>query len=582
LTTSWAAYRRSLLELATAAPRAEVMAGVGVSLARAMGVRATTELLSGDRWRPHPAAAVLDVPSDLAGPDLLGRALEVLLDPADRHADGAYYTPPAIADGLVAEALGGPAPVADPGVVCDPAVGGGVFLLAAARALLARGVDPGEIVADRLRGVDRDELAVAVARASLALWAASRGRRADPPPAHLVVADFLDAGLDLGDAFGLVVGNPPFQGQLGSDTARDRSEAEAAGRWLGGSVHGYADTSALFLVAGVRRTRPGGRVALLQPMSFLGAAHVAGARAELLRRTRLRALWVADAKVFAADVAVCAPVLEVGPPDPRSPVRLTIGPGFEPAAEVDGPGRSWARLAARNAGVPDVDLPSDGAASVLGAVASATAGFRQQFYGLRPHVSEEGAGAPLVTCGLIDPLRCRWGEAQTRFGGRRWTRPAVDLDALTAADPALAGWVRARLVPKVVVATQARVIEAAVDPSGEWVPSVPLVAVEAPPEQLWEVAAVLTAPAMSALALLDAWGTGMATDTVRLSARQLLALPLPLDRARWQAAATELERAAPAWPEGAAAFGAEMNAAYGLAPDHPSLAWWLDRLPARR
>lgn len=581
MTTSWAAYRRSLLELSTAAPPSEVMAGVGVSLARAMGVRSSTELLSGDRWRPHPAAAALDVPADLAGPDLLGRALEALLDPADAHADGAYYTPPAIADGLVAEALGGPDPLTDPAVVCDPAVGGGVFLLAVARALLARGLDPGEIVADRVRGVDRDELAVAVARASLALWAASLGRRADPPAAHLVVGNFLDAGLDLGGGFDLVVGNPPFLGQLGRDTARDRSEAEAAGRWLGPSVHGYADTSALFLVAGVRRTRPGGRVALLQPMSFLGAAHVAGARAELLQRARLRALWVADAKVFAAEVAVCAPVLEVGTPDLPSAVRLTTGPGFEPTAEVDGPVRSWARLAARTAGVPDVDLPSDGAAAVLGDIASATAGFRRQFYGLVPHVSE-GAGAPLVTCGLIDPLRCRWGEAQTRFGGRRWTRPALDLDALAAADPGLAGWVGARLVPKVVVATQTRVIEAAVDRRGEWVPSVPLVAVEAPSEQLWEVAAVLTAPAMSALALLDAWGTGMASDTVRLSARQLLALPLPLDRARWRAAAAELERAAPTWPERAAAFGAEMNAAYGLAPDHASLAWWLGRLPARR
>ena len=75
MTTSWAAYHRSLLELATDAPRADVITGVGVSLERAMGVRASTELLSGDRWRPHPAAVALDVPADLAGWDPLGDAV---------------------------------------------------------------------------------------------------------------------------------------------------------------------------------------------------------------------------------------------------------------------------------------------------------------------------------------------------------------------------------------------------------------------------------------------------------------------------------------------------------------------------
>ena len=39
-------------------------------------------------------------------------------------------------------------------------------------------------------------------------------------------------------------------------------------------------------------------------------------------------------------------------------------------------------------------------------------------------------------------------------------------------------------MPKVVVATQTRVVEAAVDPTGEWIPSTPVVSVHADPDEL--------------------------------------------------------------------------------------------------
>ena len=54
----------------------------------------------------------------------------------------------------------------------------------------------------------------------------------------------------------------------------------------------------------------------------------------------------------------------------------------------------------------------------------------------------------------------------------------------------MAGWVDDLQVPKVLVATQTRVGEAAVDEVGTWVPSVPTIAVVAPAERLWAVAAV--------------------------------------------------------------------------------------------
>ncbi|HYF47309.1 MAG TPA: N-6 DNA methylase, partial [Acidimicrobiales bacterium] len=66
---------------------------------------------------------------DSATSDLLGLAHEALLAPADRKARGAHYTPPALADRLVALTL-----PPRPERVLDPACGGGAFLLASARA----------------------------------------------------------------------------------------------------------------------------------------------------------------------------------------------------------------------------------------------------------------------------------------------------------------------------------------------------------------------------------------------------------------------------------------------------------------
>ena len=50
-------------------------------------------------------------------------------------------------------------------------------------------------------------------------------------------------------------------------------------------------------------------------------------------------------------------------------------------------------------------------------IATATAGFRDQFYGLIPFVRDGPADAPLVTSGLLDPGRSAWGERPARFGG---------------------------------------------------------------------------------------------------------------------------------------------------------------------
>ena len=525
------------------------------------------------------------------------------------------YTPSAIADGVVAEAVFG-ADLGRAPAVCDPAVGAGAFLLAAARFMVARGLSPERIVGELLHGSDVDPLSVATTEAALMLWAwTAAGVVARPAPGRLVVGDPLLAGGELwaGRAppggFDVVVGNPPFQGQLSGPTVRTRQRAaELRARW-GDAASGYVDSAALFLVLATSLARPGGRVALIVPESTLGSLHAGPARAAVSAGADLVGLWAAAGPVFDAGVKVCAPVFERRspveerePPGASRPVRRTTGPTFSlmpdppdaaAGSDVNGAPR-WSLLLGAAFATPAVKLSDS--AGVLGDLATATAGFRDQFYGLAPFVVEapaEGTSAggapgdglaPLITAGLIDPARCHWGDRTARFADRRWQRPAVDLAALDATDPKLARWVRARLRPKVLLATQTRVIEAAADPSGTAVPSVPVVSVEPfKPEDVWLVTAALLSPAASAWALEEAGGAALAVDAIKLSARQALALPLPVDRAAWHRAASLLHAAAGQFDAlDWANFGAIMLAAHGLSPDDPLLAWWVARLPQRR
>jgi hypothetical protein len=156
----------------------------------------------------------------------------------------------------------------------------------------------------------------------------------------------------------------------------------------------------------------------------------------------------------------------------------------------------------------------------------------------------------------------------------------VDLDALRA-EGSLAAWADSRLVPKVLVATQGAVLEGVVDVDGRWLPSVPTLVCVPPPDLLWHALAVLLAPPVVALAAARYLGTGLTARAVKLSAKQLAALPLPGDRAAWDRGA-ELARAAQdsgtdeQRRRGLVACAEAMCAAY--AGDHAAvLAWWLQR-----
>jgi hypothetical protein len=518
-----------------------------------------------------------------AGPEILGTVHESLVGGDLRHRAGVHYTPPAIARRLSEIALDG---LIDPTVdVCDPACGGGAFLLAAGAVLDGHGFDRRDIVEHRLWGIDLDPLAVAVTEAALYLWSGT------VPADHLAVADALHDPWPA-TGFAAVIGNPPFQNQLGGTTARSRDSATRLRQRFGDLIGPYTDSASVFLAAAARAVRPGGRVVLVQPQSVLSARDAAALR----RQLPLEGLWLTDEPVFSASVRVCAPVIRTGPPDrPHRTVRpnrwsgpdvLALPPAESRALSDDG--SDWSGLAAGILEIPDPDLPED---RRLGDVATATAGFRDQFYGLAGFVVEDGDGdrhlPRLVTSGIIDPGRVAWGERPVRFAGRRWLAPVVDTGALRATGrPAVARWVDDRLVPKVVVATQSRVVEAAVDHDGGWVPSTPVISVAAPAERLDHVAAVLLSPPVTAWALRRYAGSALVTGAVKLAARQVLEVPLPAAVADWDAAARLVAEVPYAIDDHdrrrlLLAAGDRMIAAYRLGRTGDDLlGWWSDRLRA--
>ena len=416
----------------------------------------------------------------------------------------------------------------------DPACGTGNFLVAAARRLGS---------ARNLVGVDSDPRAIDACRAALG------------PDARLLVGDAFTSDLEDG-SFDVVVGNPPFLTQLRTDRVTDRV---TRAQRLGARLPPYADEASLFLVLATRLARAdGGRIAFVQPLSVLATRDGGWARSAVRDLASVEHLWIGSRSVFAANVLTCAVGLTRGRPQ-RKVARML---DETPLAPLPLPAvGSWSPLLADAVDVPTVDLDIE---HVIGDVAAVSADFRDEFYEIARNVADGGDGAPVITTGLIDPGRSRWGEVPATIARRRFLRPTV---ARAALSPRL----RARLVPKVVVATQTRVIEAAVDETGEWVPAVPVISIVAERSMLWPIAAALCSPPLSAWAATHHLGAARSSTALKLSAREVRALPLPPPSPSWDAAAAALRSG------DVLAAARAMCDAYGL--DDQTLTWWEGRLP---
>lgn len=285
-------------------------------------------------------------------------------------------------------------------------------------------------------------------------------------------------------------------------------------------------------------------VAIVLPASTLATDEASRARAAVhAAGGRVERVWRPGDVFVDASVDTCV---------------VVIRPGIDPGVG-DG---TWSRHLA--AAVPSVRL--DGPR--LDEWCDVVNGFRQHYYGLRGAVREGGTGAPLVTSGAIEPGR--WGGS-LRFDGRRYDDARVTV--VDIADERVRAHYESLLRPKVVLATQTRVLEAAADPGGEVVPGVPVLSVlPHDPARLWHALAVLLAPPVTAHAMRTWGGAALAADAVKLSAPQVRAIPCP-------------SAAAPAWDEAAAILreggpvhdaGARMCAAYDVGEE--VLDWWVARL----
>ncbi len=375
---------------------------------------------------------------------------------------GAWYTPPELVDAVVTEVRRDFVPL----TVLDPACGDGRFLAPFADTAVVTGVD-----------VD--------------------------PSTSWFHGDSLET--DWGDQrFDAVVGNPPFLNQMSQSTSRGgRSK-------FGGGP--YADSAAEFLSLAIRLTKAGGRVGLVLPLSMLSTRDVAAIRDDVSRRAALRWMWWSTTMMFEANVRVWAGVWEVG--GTQREVRRAYGPQFSARPAVAMPSQ-WSGLIADT-----IEQTHDG--PVLGDIASFTADFRDQYYGLIGAVSDSAVGPPLVTSGLIEPNECWWGRRDVRFAKQRYAAPRVDVSMLS---PALQRWAAQRLVPKILIANQTRRIEAVIDRDGAWLPSVPVITCVT--DRLDDVASVLHSDAATDWVRYHAAGSGLSATAVRLTARLLASIPLP-------------------------------------------------------
>lgn len=441
---------------------------------------------------------------------------------AARKLLGAWYTPPELVE-MVVTAILVDLPTVRRRVVrvLDPACGDGRFLVA---------------IGSRLR-----DLGVPVELTGCDIDAAALDQISDLTITRLH-ADAL--AHPWGDTpFEIVIGNPPFLSQMAANTTRGGSSNHGGGP--------YADAATEFLALAVRLADPhDGRVGLVLPQSILAARDAGPVRTAVAKQADLTwSWWHPKQQHFDAAVNVCALVFQ----------RPSTGVVTE---------STWTRVVTDHLGIPVLDLASLATDGTLGERAELNANFRDEYYALVPAVSDDCDGPRLVTSGLIDPGVCLWGTKPVRFAKRPFEHPRVDLGKLTGRFPA---WAKRKLVPKVLVANQTRIIEAVADPDGAWLPGVPVNTVTPiAAADVWELAAVLTSPIASAFAWQLAGGTGMSTTSVRIGPAVLAAIPWPLDN---------LSRAVAALQAGdVAECGRCVVAAYGI-DDDALVDWWTAQLP---
>jgi adenine-specific DNA-methyltransferase len=197
---------------------------------------------------------------------------------------GVFYTPPAVAERLLDDLATAGARFDGTMSFCDPACGGGAFLLPVARRIADGLVAAGGSVSDLARclvGIDIDPGGLAITRAALDAFALDRF--GETTRWDLRVQNSLrlaeQGGLPTAD---VVVGNPPFGRVRLSDGER---------AFFSRSVRGHANQYGLFVDVALRISR--GLIGYVMPTSWLSGDYFSALRGLVSRdRPLLRLRFV--------------------------------------------------------------------------------------------------------------------------------------------------------------------------------------------------------------------------------------------------------------------------------------------------
>jgi methylase of polypeptide subunit release factors len=494
-----------------------------------------------------------------------------------RKATGSYYTPAALIDVLLDAALD---PLLDEAAgratseaaqaaildlkVCDPACGSGHFLVAAARRIARRlatvrsgGEEPspaaireslGDVVAHGIFGVDIDPRAVDLTKINLWLEC----RKAGGPPSSL--EQHLQCGNSLffpwrqafpqvfflsGDGrspkcgraggsggFDVLVGNPPFVNVIRGGIPDAVKKRLAVGpSHLGGT----ADLAFHFVSLAHRLTRPGGRIGLVQPKTFLNAES-AGELREILRRQRPPSrIYVPRRATFFPNTGayVCLLVLGGGSTCSVSDDECPQHASWTSGQIADG---NWWR--STQAILRKLNARPACSAVRLGerfeVQASMTAGDAYQIKAALQD-NARGPGLKLITTGLIDPFACKWGRVECRYLGRLYTYPRVS--RRQGLPSALDRRLRKAARPKLLIAGLCNRLEAYLDAAGQCVGAVSTFSVFHPADSLDDLSRLcrwLNSPAATRQLRAELGAASVGGDYMTVKKKTLAGLMVPL------------------------------------------------------
>lgn len=200
--------------------------------------------------------------------------------PAARKSRGAFFTPPTVAEAVIAWAVR-----SGSDRVLEPSCGEAAFLVPAAARLTHLNPEALDKRA-RLVGVELHDASAERARQALA---------GPLVPSEIICSDFF--ALDASANFDAVVGNPPYVRYQGfSGNARSLAQQRALEQ--GVRMSGLASSWAPFTVHAAGFLAPHGRLGLVLPGEFLNRDYAASVRSFVLRRFSRVALVMFQDRVF--------------------------------------------------------------------------------------------------------------------------------------------------------------------------------------------------------------------------------------------------------------------------------------------